>query len=89
MNTTNAKIAPIVEYSLSPSMNSFVNNEIIPTKNVARIALRFLEIIDAEHITYASAEIALDYAKQLLDNMQVSGYEKINKELERIVNSKR
>lgn len=89
MNTANAKIAPIVEYSLSPSMKSYVNMEKIPTKDTTRLALKFLEIIDSEHTTYAAAEIALDYAKQLLDNMQVSGYENIYKELEGIVNSKR
>lgn len=89
MNTTNAKIAPVVEYTLTPSMMSRVNMETIPTRDTAKLALKFLEIIDAEHTTYAAAEIALDYAKQLLDNMQISGFDKINNDLKKIVNSKR
>ena len=83
MNTVNAKIAPVVEYTSAPSMRSYVNMEAIPTKDTARIALKFLEIIEAEHTTYAAAEIALDYAKQLLDNMKISGADRIIEALQR------
>ncbi len=83
MNTVNAKIAPVVGYTSSPSMMSYVNMEAIPTDETARIALKFLEIIEAEHTTYAAAEIALDYAKQLLDNMKISGADRIIEALQR------
>ena len=78
MNTKNFRIAPMFGEQMETA-HSVVNNEVINTEDEIRLALKLLKIVTEEPISYAKAEIALDYAKQFLDNMIISGSEVIPK----------
>lgn len=85
MNTKNPYIAPIVGKRESETAFSFVNLEAIDSMEEMKLALKLLKVVTEKPISYAQAEIALDYAKQLLDNMIISGPEKIIKEIEELI----
>ena len=86
MNAKNPHIAPINGTDISETEYSYVNLEAIASREEIRLALELLKVITENPISYASAEIALDYAKQLLDNMIISDSEKVIKEFEELIN---
>lgn len=85
MNTKNPHIATISGKSTSETARSYVNFETIDSAEVMRLAVDVLKIVTKEPISYAKAEIVLDYAKQLLDNMIISGSEHVIEELEKFL----
>ena len=86
MNAKNPHIAPINGTSISETEYSYVNLEAIASWEEIRLALELLKVITENPISYASAEIALDYAKQLLDNMIISDSKKVIKKFEELIN---
>lgn len=72
MNTKNPYIAPISGKSTSETAHSYVNFEAIDSVEVMRLAVKALKVVTKEPISYAKAEIVLDYAKQLLDSMLIT-----------------
>ena len=85
MNTKNPYIAPISGKSSLETAFSYVNLETIDSMEELKLALKLLKVFTEKPISYAQAEIALDYAKQFLDNMIISGSEKIIKEIEELI----
>lgn len=86
MNTKNPYIAPISGKNTSETARSYVNFEVIDSAEVMRLAVEALKVVMKEPISYAKAEIALDYAKQFLDNMLITDSVNTIVEIEKLLN---